>query len=128
MRRTSPVTGDPGSTHQASVESLFNISGVHIICKIKYNGAIAAQRRRNNSYPHCTYSRVAVECQSRQEGRTSWLFRTQRPRGEAASWIATEADEDLILFSRRWHDIVHNFIDNFSAYGTTNRRAQLADT
>jgi|GEM_PF-2336275 len=44
MRRASQITGDPGSTHRASVEAVFNLSDMHIIGKNGYNEAIAAQR------------------------------------------------------------------------------------
>jgi hypothetical protein len=35
--------GEPGSTHRASVEAVFNLSDVHIIGKLNYDDAFDAQ-------------------------------------------------------------------------------------
>ncbi len=84
--------GEPGSTHRASVEAVFNLSDVHIIGKLNYEDAIDAQRLLHLNDVETTAIRTARTGQllwsveSAQGGRTSWLVHTKRTEGEAALW------------------------------------------
>ena len=84
--------GEPGSTHRASVEAVFNLSDVHIIGKLNYDDALDAQQLLHLNEVETTAIRTARTGQllwsveTAQGGRTSWLVHTQRTEGEAALW------------------------------------------
>lgn len=84
--------GEPGSTHRASVEAVFNLSDVHIIGKLNYDDARDAQRLLHLNDVETEAIRSAQtghmlwSVESATKGRQSWSVYTQRTASEAQLW------------------------------------------
>lgn len=84
--------GDPGSTHRASVEAVFNLSDVHIIGKLNYDDAREVQRLLHlndveiGAIRGATAGRMLWSVETVTQGRTSWMVYTQRTTREAQLW------------------------------------------
>lgn len=84
--------GDPGSTHRASVEAVFNLSDVHIIGKLNYDDASEARRLLHLNDVETDAIRAAPtgtmlwSVETATQGRTSWMVYTQRTSREAQLW------------------------------------------
>jgi len=84
--------GEPGSTHRASVEAVFNLSDVHIIGKLNYDDAQDAARLLHLNTVEATAVRTAKTGQllwsveTATGGRRSWLVHTRRTDAEARLW------------------------------------------
>lgn len=84
--------GDPGSTHRASVEAVFNLSDVHIIGKLNYDDAIEAQRLlhlndvETRSIRSALTGQLLWSVETATGGRRSWLVHTKRTNAEAMLW------------------------------------------
>jgi hypothetical protein len=84
--------GEPGSTHRASVEAVFNLSDVHIIGKLNYDDAHDAARLLHLNSVETTAVRTAKTGQllwsveTATGGRRSWLVHTRRTESEAQLW------------------------------------------
>jgi type IV secretory pathway VirB4 component len=84
--------GEPGSTHRASVEAVFNLSDVHIIGKLNYDDAREAARLLHLTGVETDAIRTAQtghmlwSVESASKGRQSWMVYTQRTQREAQLW------------------------------------------
>lgn len=84
--------GQPGSTHRASVEAVFNLSDVHIIGKLNYDDATEAQRLLHLNDVEADAIRSARtghllwSVETALGGRRSWMVNTRRTQTEAELW------------------------------------------